>query len=103
MFISIEGHYIYAEASSPVVTGQVAKLQSKTFPATNGRCLQFAYSMFGSNMGSLDVFVISAQNGAKSKPLFSMSGNQGQQWHQSEATIASADEYKVVLLNANQQ
>lgn len=91
------GVYVYAEASSPVQIGQVTKLQSKTLPPIpKGRCIQFAYNMYGSGIGALNVYVIDAKNGAKSK-LFSMSGDQGQGWHRTNATIVSNHYYKVIV------
>ncbi|KAK3752707.1 hypothetical protein QZH41_006612 [Actinostola sp. cb2023] len=88
-----KGYYIYAEASSPAQQGQVARLQSKVFPATAGRCMQFSYSMYGGSIGSLDVYVINVKNGTKS--VFLKSGDQGNRWHKTEATIVSAEDYKI--------
>ena len=59
--------------------------------------MEFYYNMYGGGMGSLNVYLVSATNGATIK-LFSKSGDQGQQWHKKEVTIVSADSYKVCIV-----
>jgi len=89
---------LYAEASSPAVPGDITKLESKSFPAVPyGRCLQFAYNMYGARMGSLKVYVINQRTGAKAK-IFSKSGDQGNAWHRTSATVFSNDIYKVLFV-----
>ena len=56
--------------------------------------MQFAYSMYGSGIGALNVYVIGAKNRATSE-LFSKSGDQGQGWRITSATIVSIHDYKV--------
>jgi len=96
IILDLLGYYIYAEASNPAKEGDVAKLQSKEFPATSGRCIRFSYSMYGtSGMGSLNVFVIDALTRTKLSKIFSKSGDQGKGWHNTNATIIAAKNYKV--------
>ena len=92
--LCFQGHYVYAEASQ-VNRGQVAKLQSEDFPAApKGRCIEFAYSMYGSGIGALNVYLIDSKTGKKSK-IFSKSGDQGPGWHRTNANFVSNNEYKV--------
>ena len=80
--------------SSDVVTGTKAKLLSRTFPPTAGRCLTFWYHMYGSGMGELNVYV-KPVTGTLRK-VSSLSGDQGDAWNMAQVTlISSTSEYQV--------
>lgn len=86
---------MYIETSSPRKPGDVAVLQSKTFPApVNGRCLQFYYHMYGEHMGSLKV-VLSPDNGEESL-LWENNQDMGNQWLLARVEIPSGiSQYRV--------
>ncbi|XP_031549766.1 uncharacterized protein LOC116287250 [Actinia tenebrosa] len=88
------GSYLYAEASGPAQAGDKARLLSKTFKATEGRCLSFWYHMKGSGMGTLNVHI---QDGNGERQVWSVSGNKGDQWQPGELTITSPTDYKVLF------
>ncbi|XP_048582934.1 MAM and LDL-receptor class A domain-containing protein 2-like isoform X2 [Nematostella vectensis] len=89
------GYYIYAETSSPVAQGQTARLLSKDFPATSGRCISFWYHMYGAGTGALNVLV---KNAAGETKIFGLTGDQGNSWKQEKAIIpAQSGTYKIVL------
>ncbi|XP_031568759.1 MAM and LDL-receptor class A domain-containing protein 2-like [Actinia tenebrosa] len=90
------GSYIFIEASAPAATGNTARLLSKIFPATSGRCMSFWYSMYGGGMGDLNVYLKDPETGAMEK-IWSKSGDQGQDWKNAEVTIKRAANYKVVF------
>lgn len=89
------GHYIYVETSG-IRAGEKAKLLSQTFPATKGRCLTFWYHMYGEGMGELNVY-IKPVTGSLNK-VWSLSGNQGDEWKMARVTLTSNSlKYKVVF------
>lgn len=89
------GHYIYTEASG-INKDQKARLQSRNFPPTNGRCLSFWYHMYGSGIGQLNVYIESTVGAAKR--MWSLSGDQGDEWKMTQITLSSAaSEYKVTF------
>lgn len=89
------GHYVFTE-SSGVPVGEKARLLSRTFPSNSGRCLSFWYHMYGSGMGELNVY-IKPQTGAMKK-VWSVSGDQGDEWKMKQVTlISNASNYQVVF------
>ncbi|KAK3095928.1 hypothetical protein FSP39_020974 [Pinctada imbricata] len=76
--------YMYAETSSPRVGGDEAILESGTLPSNDVMCLDFHYHMYGSSMGDLEVGTL--DSGAD-VVIFSMSGDQGDQWNRAEIDI----------------
>ncbi|XP_019616108.1 PREDICTED: deleted in malignant brain tumors 1 protein-like [Branchiostoma belcheri] len=67
------GYYMYIETSSSVA-GAVARLLSPTISDSGWFCLQFAYHMYGTDIGELRVRVGSSIE-------WSRSNNQGNSWH----------------------
>ena len=75
------GSYIYFETSSPAVSRDNAKLLL-TVPG-GAACLVFYYHMFGSGMGTLNVFDGNTN-------VFTKTGNKGNAWHKAEVTVSSS-------------
>ena len=75
------GNYLFIETSSPRKQGDNAKLELSV-PASGPRCLTFFYHMYGSSMGSLNVF-------DGNKNVFTKTGDQGNNWFKAEVTIMS--------------
>ncbi|XP_064631025.1 MAM and LDL-receptor class A domain-containing protein 2-like [Lineus longissimus] len=90
------GTYAYFEASAPAVPGQLVSLTSTIiFDNSTRRCLSFAYSMNGANMGSLAVKLV-IDGVEEVKPLFHAKGNKGLEWRTANLTIPKrTDNYKV--------
>lgn len=87
------GYYMYIEASRPRTRGQKARLITTDNPSTNGACLQFYYHMYGSSMGTLNLY---AQSGGQlGRPIFSRSGNQGNKWIVGRVTVKSQATWQV--------
>ena len=85
---------MYTEASSPRSRGDKARLISPTEPATTGSCLEFWYHMYGSQIGTLNVY-IRKSNTLPSRPLWAENGNQRNIWKVARKTITSAQPYEV--------
>lgn len=59
---SLTGKYLYIKSSAPSVKGNVAQLKSALLPPAGekGYCLTFWYHMFGTTVGSLKMYLHSA-------------------------------------------
>ncbi|XP_022786238.1 uncharacterized protein LOC111326491 isoform X2 [Stylophora pistillata] len=77
------GMYMYTEAS-PRSRGDNAKLQLSVPSGRSSSCLVFYYHMYGSSMGTLNVF-----NG--NDKIFTKSGNQGFYWKKVTKTLHLSD------------
>nr|XP_022290319.1 zinc metalloproteinase dpy-31-like [Crassostrea virginica] len=87
--------YMYLESSAPHIEGDYATLTSSavTFTETTPRCLQFYYSMYGADMGSLSVYY---QSGTGTRTLaWTRSGDQGNQWHFAQVDFPSVPDFRV--------
>ena len=82
--------YLYVEASHGGYPFKKATLNSacldlSTLSTPN---LSFDYSMYGSSMGSLNVYVIDMADGAATQ-IFTQSGNQGADWKSHQSDLSS--------------
>ena len=78
------GFYLYYETSNPVSAGQTAVYRGPCFDLSplSAPQLSFWYHMFGADMGTLDLEVseVSADECGTWTNVFSLSGDQGDQW-----------------------
>ena len=82
-FFAPTGSYLMLNSSLPSVYGQEAWLVSKTLKS-NGKCsLIFYYTMFGDNLGSLNVFY-RKEIGGELVGIFSAQVNLGNYWSRAE-------------------
>ena len=93
MFTILQVNYLYVEASIPAQEGNKAWFLSDQFPATAGRCLSFWYHMYGSSIGTLNVYIVDKDN--KSTLVWSKSGDQGNHWNETKLMLESKLDYKV--------
>ncbi|XP_019632083.1 PREDICTED: MAM and LDL-receptor class A domain-containing protein 2-like [Branchiostoma belcheri] len=89
------GHYLYTETSSPRVPGDVARLSSPTYPQTSGQCLEFYYHMMGADIGTLNVYASVAGN--RGFPIWTLSGEQGNQWTIARVTVSTTGDFQIVF------
>ena len=82
MFVIVLGKYVYIETSSPRVQGDNANLVKRGLSFSTTKCLSFYYHMYGSSMGTLNVYV-------GSNKIFTKSGDQGNSWHKAAVAIIS--------------
>ena len=85
---------MFIETSSPRQHQDKAQLESEEFQPTgsSGRCLKFWYHMFGNTIGSLNIWMSS--NGTSGQ-IWSLSGDQNNQWRFGQAPISSKGVYQV--------
>ena len=76
--------YIAASLRKP---GDKARLLMPQIPKTNAKCLRFWYHMYGGSVGSLTVYKKTGSSvGAR---VWTLSGNQGNEWLVAQITIYS--------------
>ena len=85
---------MYFEASSPARKGDSACFKSQKLPATACQRLTFWYHMYGSGMGTLNVW-LESDDGANRQRLWSKTGQQGNRWQQASVDISTVSEYEV--------
>ena len=88
---SVTGSYIYIEAS-PQIPGDAARLFSDWMEPNEVVCIQFWYHMHGSDIGNLSIYLKTKQS---ETVVWTLSGNQGDQWKFGQTALNSRDAYKV--------
>ena len=63
--------------------GDIAKLVKGGLSFRTKKCLSFSYHMYGSTMGTLNVYV-------GQRKVFTKSGDQGNQWNQATVDVTDA-------------
>ncbi|KAK7488814.1 hypothetical protein BaRGS_00019949, partial [Batillaria attramentaria] len=82
------GHYAYTEATSHA--GKTARMLTGEFPATQSDvCLKFYYHMYGRGMGTLNIKIAHGTT-LHGQPLWTKSGDQGNQWHLAQVTLPAS-------------
>ena len=89
----LAGHYVYIESSAPRVQGDKARIISKTYPAADNMCLTFWYHMYGTFIGSLDVYASSYGN--LGTAIWKEYGNKGNMWKMAQATVQTTSPFQV--------
>ncbi|CAH1263488.1 PKD1L3 [Branchiostoma lanceolatum] len=90
------GHYMYIEASLPRVTGDSARLYSPTVTTACTKYLRFWYHMYGSTIGTMNVYV-RTDTSLPTVPVFTSTGDRGNQWLRVEVEISITGSYHVVV------
>ncbi|GFN85250.1 MAM and LDL-receptor class a domain-containing protein 2-like [Plakobranchus ocellatus] len=93
---TVEGHYAFIEASVPQSRGDIARLATPIFDATTASCLTFWYNMHGLTMGTLNVYTRAVSNAPPTK-VWSMTGDQGEQWQPAQVTLHSNQKFNVIF------
>ncbi|GFR70364.1 MAM and LDL-receptor class A domain-containing protein 1 [Elysia marginata] len=88
-----QGWYVFIEASSPQKENDTARLISSSITAGQ-RCLRFFYTMAGSSVYQLNVYV---KTGATLTKIFSMEGEKGPLWLGTSITINPKTTYQIVI------
>ncbi|EDO47787.1 predicted protein [Nematostella vectensis] len=93
------GHYMYIEVSYPIQTGQKARFMSEDFPPISQRCVNFWFHMYGTTVGTLTLYLKTGRgnSSAVETPIWSLSGNFGDQWMNGQAPISSTGWYQIVF------
>lgn len=92
------GNYLYVESSSCFVS--TGHLMSPTFNFTNigGANLSFYYHMYGDDMGSLSVQVSTDGGTTWSTDIWSITGNQGNNWVQADVSLIDLSDESTVSI-----
>ncbi|CAC5411623.1 unnamed protein product [Mytilus coruscus] len=90
---SSKGHYIYLEATE-ILSGTKSELISTIVNLTGQFCFTFWYHMYGKGMGTLNVYIKSANTTTK---YWSRSGDQGRNWKFVDFDILSLEPYMVIF------
>ena len=85
---------MYIETSSPRVDGDKARLIGPSYPPTTTSCLKFYYHMNGSSINTLNVYIRTGT--ALGSPVWSLVGDQGDQWSLARITVASESVWQVL-------
>ncbi|XP_078670664.1 MAM and LDL-receptor class A domain-containing protein 1-like [Branchiostoma floridae x Branchiostoma belcheri] len=89
------GQYAHIEATGHG-GGQKARLSGPIMPITSGTCLQFYYHMYGPSMGTLNVYTRHIGHDLE-QPVWSLAGDQGNQWRMAEVEIVDNRAYEIVF------
>eukprot|EP00616_Rhizochromulina_sp_CCMP1243_P018477 CAMPEP_0118998272 /NCGR_PEP_ID=MMETSP1173-20130426/62989_1 /TAXON_ID=1034831 /ORGANISM="Rhizochromulina marina cf, Strain CCMP1243" /LENGTH=597 /DNA_ID=CAMNT_0006949759 /DNA_START=9 /DNA_END=1802 /DNA_ORIENTATION=- len=81
-------YYMFVEASDPNYPSKSFNLTSPTFPTAQSGRVEFAYHLYGSEMGSLELRV--SDDGTSWSTLWTKSGNQGDAWFTASVGFSSA-------------
>jgi len=97
------GNYIYTEASNPRDPGDIAIIYSELIDISNisNPELNFYSHMYGADMGTMDIELIEGNN---STNIFSLSGDQGDQWVQHSIPFSVSSniiQFKVIGTRGN--
>eukprot|EP00057_Strongylocentrotus_purpuratus_P018000 XP_011672474.1 PREDICTED: MAM and LDL-receptor class A domain-containing protein 1 [Strongylocentrotus purpuratus] len=91
-------YYAYMEASSPVVSGDFARLESGALRSTQGQpyCFSFWYSMYGPSVGTFRV-IQRDPDGQNEVIVWTKRGNQASVWLPGQRNIITSSNYELVL------
>ena len=93
------GQYVFIETSSPRRPGDNAYLISQPFDptASGGRCLKFWHHMYGSSIGTLNIYIYTG-NFSTMYLLWQRKGNKGSSWILGQTPIRSSVKYQVLMM-----
>ncbi|XP_069744009.1 MAM domain-containing glycosylphosphatidylinositol anchor protein 1-like isoform X2 [Narcine bancroftii] len=101
------GYYMFIEASTPRRPGDRARLLSPLYNISTRVgfrarrpqpfCFSFYYHMYGKHVGSLNVLVRILGVRTVETPVWSLSGNQAEEWRLGSVTIKPSGPFQVVL------
>jgi hypothetical protein len=98
MIIVLSGRYMYIEASSPRLPGDVARLISPVYGAARDyQCLQFYYHQYGIDIGALNVYKLDIGGSLNPMQLFTSIGNRFNEWHVMEVNYVATKPYNIIF------
>jgi len=92
------GGYIFMESSSPYTNGMKARVLTPEMRSESpANCLQFARNMYGLNIGTLNVYLVT--DGKRSDtPIFTDSGDHGtDEWLEEQITFFANDTFQLAF------
>ena len=98
------GKYIYIETSAPRLPGDKASLMSPLLGKSSsiGKCFTFWYHMYGSDIGTLQIYINSVGTTAGKKLLWSLSDSkESNTWYNGKVNVGTTNETYQVLINCS--
>nr|XP_006006576.1 PREDICTED: MAM domain-containing glycosylphosphatidylinositol anchor protein 1 [Latimeria chalumnae] len=99
-----QGYFMFIEASRPRAIGDKARLISPQYNITSkapyyktAYCISFYYHMYGKHIGSLNVLVRVRTTSTIDTQVWTLSGNQGNQWKQAFISINPSGPFQIVF------
>ena len=92
--LKFTGYYMYIEASSPRKKGDNAMLGTAVFKSKSTCQLRFFYHMYGTHIGTLNVYTRTSTSGPLNK-IWTKTGNQGDKWVKATASISVSQNFQV--------
>ncbi|XP_055943864.1 MAM and LDL-receptor class A domain-containing protein 2-like isoform X2 [Argiope bruennichi] len=89
-----KGYFMYISASYQYRKGQKAHLVSMKQNATEKRCFNFWYHMYGEDVGTLNLII---RTDTGNTTIWSKTSSQGNAWKQGSRTIRSNEPYQIVI------
>ncbi len=89
-----KGYYIYLESSYPNTKGQKAQLLSEPMLNSDDGCALFWYHMYGSSIGTLNLYLTVGQS---KELIWSLSGEAGKSWLQGVAPFKSSQLHNLMF------
>uniref|UniRef100_A0A3Q2QCN2 MAM domain containing glycosylphosphatidylinositol anchor 2 n=1 Tax=Fundulus heteroclitus TaxID=8078 RepID=A0A3Q2QCN2_FUNHE len=105
---SNQGFYMFIETSSPRLEGDKARLMSPNFnilskgvsssaSSNPTYCFTFYYHMYGRHIGALNIFLRQKGQTLTDTLVWSLTGNQGNNWRQARVNIHPTTAFQVVM------
>nr|XP_039272221.1 MAM and LDL-receptor class A domain-containing protein 2-like [Styela clava] len=96
------GRYMYIEASSPQVEGDLARMTSRVYTQSSNsgggaECITFYYHMYGEHVGTLRLYELLTPGAALGTPIWSMTGDQGNGWRVAQVNFLNPGSYQLVF------
>ena len=90
---------MFIETSAPRKRGDTARLVSEQIGKHRvwfiRYCLRFWFHMYGSGVGTLNLYIKTGNGKTNEKLVWTLSGNEGNQWLQGTAPMYSKVDYQV--------
>ncbi|KAI8512343.1 MAM domain, meprin/A5/mu [Branchiostoma belcheri] len=87
------GYYMHIDGTGQS-SGKKARLKSRSISSRGDFCLEFYYHMYGSSVGTLNVYRDRSYSGNR---VWSMSGNQGNAWQRASVDFSSSSSYFQII------
>lgn len=89
------GYYLFIESKLPRQVGDIARI-ALTLPSPRANCaMKFWYNMYGTGIGSLNVYTSSLNNGLQL--IGNVTGDQGKTWNQFYTNIQATSSVQVII------
>lgn len=93
------GYYVYTEVSSPRQPGQKARLLSGLQSSyLKPACMTFWYHMYGSQIGTLNVYLKQGRSNSLGSPIWTRKANQGNSWNIAQVSLNPSSAYQVMKI-----